>query len=566
MSLLPFMSAAAAAAARPALLGAALGHAGRRVLAAACGALPDGLSSQVQTRRPRAPALGQQIRGMLWSVEREKGHTYRDPSDIINEKAIFEAMERTKAAAKDEAAVAEILQNAKDRSFLTNYTPGKSEYVQGLTLDECATLLNVDAGDAKLMERIYDTAFAIKNRIYGNRIVLFAPLYIANYCVNSCTYCAFRGANKKLQRSALTDEELRDEVASLERQGHRRLLVLTGEHPKYTFEQFLHAIEVIGDTRSEPCGSIRRINVEIPTLSVSDMRRLKATDKIGTFTLFQETYHRDTFRKMHVSGPKSDYNHRLLTQDRAMRAGLDDVGIGTLFGLFDYRFEVLAMLQHSEHLEKEYGAGPHTISVPRMRPADGSELSSAPPHVVDDANFKKLVAIIRIAVPYTGMILSTRESPQMRAELLKVGMSQMSAGSKTDVGAYHRDDSKTTEEELGKLAGQFSLMDHRATPDVVKDLMLEGYVPSWCTACYRKGRTGEHFMKIAKAGNIHSFCHPNSILSLQEYLQDYGTEEMKQIGKDVVAREMESGLTDSAKRLLARKMVKVEKGDHDVYI
>jgi len=369
-----------------------------------------------------------------------------------------------------------------------------------------------------------------------------------------------------LQRSALTDAELAEEVASLERQGHRRLLVLTGEHPKYTFDQFLHAIDVIGSVRTEPCGSIRRINVEIPTLSVSDMRRLKATDKVGTFTLFQETYHRQTFKQMHVSGPKSDYDHRLLTQDRAMRAGLDDVGIGTLFGLFDYRFEVLAMLMHSMHLEKEYGAGPHTISVPRMRPADGSELSIAPPYSVDDANFKKLVAIIRIAVPYTGMILSTRESPEMRAELLKVGMSQMSAGSKTDVGAYHRDDTTVTEENLGNLAGQFSLMDHRPAADVVKDLMQNGYVPSWCTACYRKGRTGEHFMKIAKAGNIHSFCHPNSILTLQEYLNDYGNEEMKKIGDELIKKEMSVGLTDSAKKLLARKLEKVNKGEHDVYI
>ncbi|KAG1664045.1 hypothetical protein FOA52_010465 [Chlamydomonas sp. UWO 241] len=850
------LSAAVAMAARPALLGAMMRHDPALLSASSlrCSLLPGSASAHAP---PMRPPLGVQQRGMLWSVEREKGHVYKDPADIINESAIFGALERTKAASKDAAAVSAILEAAKDRSFLTNYTPGKSEYVQGLTLDECATLLNVDATDTAMMTKINDTAFAIKNRIYGNRIVLFAPLYLANYCVNSCAYCAFRGGNKKLHRSALTDDELRAEVAALEEQGHRRLLVLTGEHPKYTpteaasdeeagdfylrvaaladkandkrdllivaggsqrrawdssqlrrpavrrefnlqlsdrfglleavppegadaqaeydamaaairevatnhlaprgsrrrrgwqftlsqrtlrlmdarqrahtawlrsksaaakrernranraadaavqrdrerwigqqvaeaqdmlrkknlsqfaracdrlagrsrshqippamrdvsgalhsgpdgvlkamtesfdklyggetklsdetlnqlendvaafeltratevdeahgrppdlaeteacvralrsaaapggdqldamllrFDQFLHAIDIIGATKSEPCGSIRRINVEIPTLSVSDMRRLKATDKIGTFTLFQETYHRETFRTMHISGPKSDYNYRLLTQDRAMRGGIDDVGIGTLFGLFDYRFEVLAMLQHAEHLEKEYGAGPHTISVPRMRPADGSELSVTPPHVVDDDNFKKLVAIIRIAVPYTGMILSTRESPEMRSELLRVGMSQMSAGSKTDVGAYHRDHSETTEKELGDLPGQFSLMDHRATPDVVKQLMLDGYVPSWCTACYRKGRTGEHFMKIAKAGNIHSFCHPNSILSLQEYLKDYGTEEMQKIGKEVIEREMDTGLTDSAKRMLTRKMTKVDKGEHDHFM
>lgn len=507
-----------------------------------------------------------QRRGLLWSVEREKGHVYKDTKEIVDEDAIFKALESTKGRSKDIAAIKDILTAAKDRSFLTNFTPGKSEYVQGLTVEECATLLNVDVKDTEVMELIYDTAFAIKNRIYGNRIVLFAPLYIANYCVNSCTYCAFRTGNKNMARSALTDEELRAEVAALEEQGHRRLLVLTGEHPKYTFDQFLHAIDVIGSVKTEPCGSIRRINVEIPTLSVSDMRRLKATDKVGTFTLFQETYHRPTFKQMHVSGPKSDFDHRLLTQDRAMRGGIDDVGIGTLFGLYDYRYEVLAMLQHSNHLEAEYGAGPHTISVPRMRPADGSTLSIAPPYAVDDENFKKLVAIIRIAVPYTGMILSTRESEEMRRDLLKVGMSQMSAGSKTDVGAYHRDHSTATEENLGNLPGQFSLQDHRTAAEVVEDLMKQGYVPSWCTACYRKGRTGEHFMKIAKAGNIHNFCHPNSLLTLQEYLNDYGTPEMQQLGKKVMEKEMETGLSDSAKRMLKRKMEKVNSGEHDVYI
>lgn len=511
-------------------------------------------------------AAVQQQRGLLWSVEREKGHTYKDCDEIVNHKAITAALEKSQAASKDPAAIRSILEAAKERSFLTNFTPGKSEYVQGLTLEECATLLNIDVKNKELMDMVYDTAFAIKNRIYGNRIVLFAPLYLANYCVNSCTYCAFRAGNKRLQRTALTDDDIRAEVAALEQQGHRRLLVLTGEHPKYTFDQFLHAIDVIGETKTDPCGNIRRINVEIPSLSVSDMKRLKATDRIGTFTLFQETYHRPTFKQMHISGPKSDFEHRLLTQDRAMRAGIDDVGIGTLFGLYDYRYEVLAMLMHANHLEENYGAGPHTISVPRMRPAEGSELSIKPPYEVDDDNFKKLVATIRIAVPYTGMILSTRESPEMRDELLKVGMSQMSAGSRTDVGAYHRDDNAATEEHLGELSGQFSLMDNRTASEVVKDLMAKGYVPSWCTACYRKGRTGEHFMKIAKAGNIHNFCHPNSLLTLQEYLQDYGDEEAKALGAALIEKESDAGLSDSAKRMLARKMTKVRAGEHDVYI
>ncbi|KAG2501619.1 hypothetical protein HYH03_000124 [Edaphochlamys debaryana] len=514
----------------------------------------------------------------LWSVEREPQHTYVDPAEFINEAAIHKALDSTMEKAKDVELIRDILAKAKERAFVHEQPPmghgeeahTKSEFVQGLTLDECATLLNVDSNNAELMHEIFDTALAIKNRIYGNRVVLFAPLYIANHCVNSCTYCAFRAANKNMDRSVLTDEDLRQEVAALQLQGHRRLLVLTGESPKYSFDQFLHAVDVIANVHTEPCGSIRRINVEIPPLSVSDMRRLKETDKVGTFVLFQESYHRGTFKKMHPTGPKSDFDYRVLTQDRAMRAGLDDVGIGALFGLYDYRYEVCAMLKHAEHLEKEYNAGPHTISVPRMRPADGSELSLAPPYPVNDADFKKLVAVIRIAVPYTGMILSTRETPEMRSHLLRCGMSQISAGSRTDVGSYHKDHTAETDSNLGKLAGQFSLMDHRPMDKIVDWLLQEGYVPSWCTACYRQGRTGEDFMNICKAGNIHDFCHPNSLLTLQEYLNDYADTDLKRKGEEVIAREMgteaSEPLSEVARKRLERKMKQVLKGEHDVYI
>uniref|UniRef100_A0A0G4HKJ3 Biotin and thiamin synthesis-associated domain-containing protein n=1 Tax=Chromera velia CCMP2878 TaxID=1169474 RepID=A0A0G4HKJ3_9ALVE len=538
-----------------------------------------------------APAV-EQRRGAAWSVEREKGQVYKDANKIIDHEKIFKALESTKHLAQDKGRVREILEAAKERSFLKDFeTEGKthvSEYVQGLTLEEMATLLHVPPESEDLIQEIYDVALHIKERIYGNRIVLFAPLYIANYCVNSCTYCAFRASNKDIARSALTDDQIRSQVATLERQGHRRLLVLTGEHPKYTFDQFLNALQVISDVRTEPCGSIRRVNVEIPSLSLSDMRRLKATDKVGTYTLFQETYHLPTFRQMHPTGPKGNYPNRVLTHDRAMRAGLDDVGVGVLFGLYDYKFECLALLQHAEHLEREYNAGPHTISVPRLRPAMGSDVASAPPFAVDDAHFKKLVAILRIAVPYTGMILSTRESPEMREHLLKVGMSQMSAGSSTEVGGYHRQDSEETREALsdlskqadlptssaaagkeeggGKLGGQFQLEDNRTTSEIVRDLLERGYVPSWCTACYRKGRTGEHFMKIAKAGNIHNFCHPNSLLTLKEWLMDYADPETKGIGERVIKAESERDLSPHAAALLKRKLQKVEKGQHDVYI
>lgn len=505
-------------------------------------------------------------RTMKWSVEREPAE-YRPVNEIIDDGLINRLLEKTKTQGKDVSRVKEILAAAKERSFLKDVAePGKSEYVKGLTYEECATLLNVDANDDAIMSEIFDTAFAIKERIYGNRIVLFAPLYLANYCVNNCRYCAFRGPNKHIQRSALTDQQLKEEVAALEKQGHRRLLVLTGEHPRYTFDDFLHAVDVISSVKTEPCGNIRRMNVEIPSLSLSDMRRLKATDKIGTYTLFQETYHRPTFDYMHIAGPKAGYDNRILTMDRAMRAGLDDVGLGTLFGLYDYRYEVLATLMHANHLESEYGAGPHTISVPRMRPADGSDVSLAPPYPVSDADFKKLVAILRIAVPYTGMILSTRESPEMRRELLKIGMSQMSAGSKTDVGAYHRDTSEASQQALSDINGQFTLADHRPVNEIVLDLMRQGYVPSWCTACYRKGRTGEHFMKIAKAGKIHEFCHPNSLFTLQEYLNDYGTPEEKELGQRVIQEELGRNLSDRAEKLTRRKLVKVNEGEHDVYI
>eukprot|EP00808_Paulinella_micropora_P007776 g3521.t1 len=514
-------------------------------------------SAPTRTMFRMVPAGGCQLlfnRGKRWSVELETHHTYKNPDEIIDDARINNALESTQQASKDPKAVQTILDAAQARSFLKDRKPGPSEYVQGLSVEECATLLNVDA-HSDMMERIFQTAFAIKNRIYGNRIVLFAPLYLANYCVNSCQYCAFRSANKQIARSALSDEEIIRETEALQLQGHRRLLVLTGESPKYSFDDFLHALALIASVRTEPCGGIRRMNVEIPSLSVSDIRRLKATNNVGTFNLFQETYHRPTFKKMHPSGPKSDYNHRLLSQDRAFRGGIDDVGIGALFGLADYRYEVLGMLMHGNHLEAEYGAGPHTVSVPRLRPALSCPMTEQPPNAVDDANFKKLVAILRIALPYTGMILTTRESVAMRDELLKVGMSQMSAGSRTDVGSYHRV-GKKDQQNFPKMAGQFSLLDHRPVDEIVKDLLQKGYVPSWCTACYRKGRTGEHFMKIAKAGNIHNFCHPNSLLTLQEYLKDYAGPELQKLGEQVIERESKQDLSEGAKRVLARKMAK----------
>mmetsp|Transcript_17008 Transcript_17008/g.45895 ORF Transcript_17008/g.45895 Transcript_17008/m.45895 type:complete len:585 (-) Transcript_17008:345-2099(-) len=545
------------------------------------------------TSRRLSGLTRQQQHGSAWSRELDTEAASKIPptSSILDQDAIFRALDETKEAAKDIAHVRTILERALERATLKK-VQGEltSEYVQGLDATEAATLLNIDSSDKTMMSELFKTALDIKERIYGNRIVLFAPLYLANYCVNSCTYCAFRSANKHIKRSNLTDEEIQHEVETLEKMGHRRLLLLTGEDPKYTFDDFLRVVSVVSGVRSEPCGAIRRINVEIPALSISDFRRLKATGEIGTYTLFQETYHRETFAKVHPSGPKSDFDYRLQTMDRAQVAGIDDVGIGALFGLYDYRFEVLAMLQHANHLEVNYGAGPHTVSIPRIRPADHAPEAISPPMPVSDADFLKLVAVLRCAVPYTGMILSTRESPQMRRKLLHLGISQMSAGSKTDVGAYAKGDQKAEMETFGTsphldllenlddhadvnakpqgpgqgadLTGQFSLLDHRTLDEIVKDLLEMGFVPSWCTACYRVGRTGASFMAIAKKGDIHNYCHPNALLTLREYVEDYASKDTRKLAESVIDAEKATLTRTSA---LERKLHKVMEGERDLY-
>lgn len=500
-----------------------------------------------------------------WSIEREP-HILPDSSQIINEKLIHELLESTKPLAKNHEHVKKILSKARDNALLKSKENDdiclpQQEYVQGLNLEECATLLNVDSKDEEIMNSLYTSALFIKEAIYGNRIVLFAPLYISNYCVCSCLYCGYRGANKHIERTALTPQQVVEEVIALEKVGHKRIMMLTGESPKYTFEQFLDALKLVSKTKSEPHGEIRRINVEIPSLSVSDFRRLKSTDCVGTYVLFQETYHKDTYKKMHPYGPKSDYDYRLLTMDRAQIAGLDDVGIGALFGLYDYRFEVMGLLQHAQHLDKTYGCGPHTISIPRLRPADGAVLSTNSKYIVSDEDFKKLVAIIRCAVPYTGMILTTRETPEMRAELLQVGISQMSAGSKTDVGSYKKGENVHKE----AFSGQFSLGDHRPTSQVIRELIETGYVPSWCTACYRLGRTGEKFMKIAKRGDIQNMCHPNAIMTLAEYLHDYADEETKKLGWELIEKEQMKVPSQHKRKSLKRNLERIAQGVRDIY-
>jgi len=462
--------------------------------------------------------------------------------DIIDEERINEVLEGSNCSSNEK--VKRILEKAFE--------------LKGLSIEDAACLLNINLDDSKLMQKLFDTAFKIKNKIYGSRLVLFAPLYVSNYCSNDCLYCGFRRSNKEMQRRILSDDEIKREVEILEKQGHKRILMLMGEDfKKYSFDNFLRALRVAYSVKSGQ-GEIRRINVEIPPLSVEEFRKLKEA-KIGTFTMFQETYHKKTYEKMHPSGKKADYNWRLEAMDRAQEAGIDDVGIGVLFGLYDYRFEVLALLMHAQHLDGKFGTGPHTISIPRMEPAQNAPIANNPPYPVSDSDFKKLVAVIRCAVPYTGMILSTRESPKMRRVLFHLGVSQISAGSKTNPGGYEEAKVNPENEE------QFALSDTRAAPDVIKDMMKRGYIPSFCTACYRLGRTGKDFMDLAKPGLIQNFCQPNALLTLQEYLEDYADDETKRIGEELIAKEATKITNKKIEEGFFKKLVKIKNAERDLY-
>ncbi|MHB1044636.1 MAG: [FeFe] hydrogenase H-cluster radical SAM maturase HydG [Thermoanaerobaculia bacterium] len=430
----------------------------------------------------------------------------------------------------------------------------KSRELKGLRGRDLAVLANVT--DPALLDELFHTAREVKEAIYGRRIVLFAPLYISNLCANECTYCAFRARNTALVRRALTQEEIAREVKWLEEQGHKRILLVAGEsYPREGFDYVLRSIETVYATSSGP-GEIRRVNVNVAPLTDDEFRRLKDA-KIGTYQLFQETYHRETYAQVHVAGKKRDYDWRVTAMDRAMRAGIDDVGIGILFGLYDWRYEVLALMQHVEHLERTFGVGPHTISVPRIEPATGSSLADHPPHAVSEVDFRKVIAILRLAVPYTGLILSTRESAETRREVLGLGISQISAGSRTNPGGYEADPGDA-------CAEQFSLGDHRSLDEVIRDVASLGFVPSFCTACYRLGRTGADFMDVAKPGEIKEHCNPNALATFQEYLLDYGSEETRSAGESRIAATLEE--MEPALREKSRTMVEaVKSGRRDVF-
>lgn len=401
----------------------------------------------------------------------------------------------------------------------------KASEAKGLTLKESAALLNIKSPE--IYDELFCRAKEVKERIYGNRLVLFAPLYITNICVNNCLYCAFRKDNRQLKRKSLSLDEIEAEAEFLVKQGQKRILVVFGEHPKKS------SIDFIGETINRIYSinyngnNIRRINANIAPLSLEDFRALKSFG-IGTYQCFQETYHYKTYMKMHPEGPKRDYAWRLYSMDRALQAGIDDVGIGALFGLTYYKFETLALLMHAFDLDSKYGIGPHTISIPRLEPALNAPAAINPPHAVDDLSFKKLVAVIRLAVPYTGMILSTREKPEIRRDLFSVGISQISAGSRTSPGSYSESKESLDKHELE----QFQLGDHRSLDEVVRDCTSLGYLPSFCTACYRSNRTGDRFMELAKSGNIGKICTPNALATFQEYLNDFASNETKVIAED----------------------------------
>lgn len=464
----------------------------------------------------------------------------KERADWLDEKTIYTALEQDTPI--DATKVKDIL--------------NKSKELQGLNFEEVAILCRLN--DQHMLNGLFEAAKQVKEEIYGKRIVLFAPLYISNLCYNECSYCAFRVSNTLLERKALGEQDIQEETLAILEQGHKRILMVAGESyaEQGGFSYVLNAIETIYKTKGTKGESIRRVNANVAPLDEHEFAELKSTG-IGTYQLFQETYHRETYKNVHTRGKKADYDWRLTGIDRAMRVGIDDVGLGALLGLTDWRFELLAMIMHIKHLEDVFGVGCHTISVPRIEPAVGSDLASAPPHPVSDEDFKKIVAILRLAVPYTGIIMSTRETALMRKATLELGVSQMSAGSHTDPGGNRK--------KRDEQAAQFQLGDHRSLAEVIEDLSTHGFIPSFCTACYRTGRTGHDFMELAKPGNIKTKCGPNALSTYLEYLLDYTPDGLENIGRQAIEREL-STMDEKARKRAEKMLDSVEKGQRDVYL
>lgn len=432
----------------------------------------------------------------------------------------------------------------------------KALKLKGLNLQEVAILLRVQ--DPSVIHTIMETARTVKEEIYGKRLVLFAPIYTGNVCINNCTYCSFRRDNKQIKRKVLTMDEIAQETRTLLREGHKRVLLICGESQRNDTSYMVEAIRTTYSVKENSGRDyIRRINVELAPMEVEDFARLKA-EKIGTYVCFQETYDPVLYKNFHPADTKKgDYEYRLTVMDRAMEGGINDVGIGALLGLIDYRFEVLAMMEHAQHLEDAFGCGPHTVSVPRIEPADGAPSAGHVPSRVSDNDFKKLVAIIRIALPYTGIILSTRENDVMRNELIHYGVSQISAGSRTNPGSYAHEEEQT--------GSQFALGDHRTLDQMIASLSDEGFIPSFCTGCYRKGRVGQDFMDLAKPGLIKQYCMPNALFTFKEYLEDFASAETRSKGLSAIQKMVSEVNNKNLKNRISMNLEAIQDGQRDIY-
>lgn len=466
--------------------------------------------------------------------------------DFIDHEEILETLAYAEENKNNKELIAQILEKARPRK------EGSSTICAGLTHREASVLLSCE--DPEILAQIYALAEEIKRAYYGNRIVIFAPLYLSNYCINGCVYCPYHMKNKNIPRKKLTQEEVRQEVIALQDMGHKRLAIEAGEDPQNNpIEYILECIKTIYSIQHKN-GAIRRVNVNIAATTVEEYRMLKEAG-IGTYILFQETYHKESYLKLHPTGPKHDYNYHTEAMDRAMDGGIDDVGLGVLFGLELYKYEFAGLLMHAEHLEAVHGVGPHTISVPRIKHADDID-PSAFDNGISDEIFAKLCALIRIAVPYTGMIISTRESQAVREKVIRLGVSQISGASRTSVGGY-------TEEERPTDTEQFDVSDQRTLDEVIKWLMELGYIPSFCTACYREGRTGDRFMSLCKTGQIQNCCHPNALMTLKEYLMDYASEETKAIGEALIQAELSNIPKEQVRKIAQEHLVQIAEGIRD---
>ncbi len=440
----------------------------------------------------------------------------------------------------------------KDNIELIDSIIEKAKLRKGLNHREASVLLACE--NQEKLDEVYALAEQIKKDFYGNRIVIFAPLYLSNYCVNGCVYCPYHAKNKHIPRKKLTQDEVRDEVIALQDMGHKRLAIEAGEDPvNNPIEYILDCIKTIYSIKHKN-GAIRRVNVNIAATTVENYRKLKDAG-IGTYILFQETYHKESYLNLHPTGPKHDYDYHTEAMDRAMEGGIDDVGLGVLFGLEMYKYEFAGLLMHAEHLEAVHGVGPHTISVPRVKHADDIDPDEFDNGISDEI-FAKLCALIRISVPYTGMIISTRESQEVREQVIHLGVSQISGGSRTSVGGY-------TEEIRPTDTEQFDVSDQRTLDDVVRWLMKMGYIPSFCTACYREGRTGDRFMSLCKSGQIQNCCHPNALMTLKEFLMDYASDETRKIGEELIKKEIENIPKEKVKEIAKQNLENIVKGSRD---